>query len=276
MTSNCIRDIKAIDFHSHFGEWDREASPPGAYALTDSTCDYLLENMANAGISISVNSHLYGIFPRGNVDAVKGNLLGIEAAEKIPGVYLWAVVNPLQPASYDQAAWLVKKEKCLGIKIHPEEHRYPIMEYGTEIYEFAARQHAVILTHSGEEWSKPEDFCVFANRFPEVKTIIAHLGLKWDGDFRHQIHAIQNNVHDNLFTDTSSAQSMNCNIIETAVAEIGSEKILFGTDSGCYFSPCHRARIDFARIGMEDKQNILYRNGLRLFPQLEEAYQRLS
>jgi predicted TIM-barrel fold metal-dependent hydrolase len=271
----CIPDIKAIDFHSHFGEWNREVSPPASYVLVDSTYDYLLENMTYANISISINSHLYGVFPRGNVDAVKGNLLGIEAAERLPGVYLWAVVNPLQPASYDQAAWLVKKERCLGIKIHPEEHRYPIMEYGKEIYEFAARHHAAILTHSGEEWSKPEDFCIFANRYPEVKTIIAHLGLKWDGDFRHQIRAIQSSVQDNLFTDTSSAQTMNCNIIETAVAEIGSEKILFGTDSGCYFSPCHRARVNFARIGIEDKLNILYRNGLRIFPQLEEVYRRL-
>ena len=70
--------------------------------------------------------------------------------------------------------------------------------------------------------------------------------------------------------------SINCNIIEIAVIEIGSEKILFGTDSGCYFSPSQRARVDYARISDQDKKNILYQNGLNLFPQLEKAYRDLS
>lgn len=271
-----IKEIKAIDFHSHVGNWNPEKSPPHSYTFVNSGEAFLVENMAFANICISINSHCYGIFPRGNTDAVTGNRLGIEIAERIPGVYLWAVVNPLQPETYAQAAELLKREKCFGIKVHPEEHRYPITRHGAEIYEFAAKHHAVIETHSGEEWSMPEDFCEFANRYPEVTTIVSHLGCGWDGDFRHQIRAVQNSKNSNVFTDTSSAQSLNCNLIEIAVSEIGSERILFGTDSGCYFSPSQRARIDHARITDQDKMNILYRNGLRLFPRLEKAYADLS
>ena len=267
-----IKDVKAIDFHGHFGDWNLKKSPPNSYAFVNSGEAFLRENMEYANIAIAIYSHLYGIFPRGDTDALTGNISGIEAAERIPGLFLWAVVNPLQPKTYAQAAELLKREKCFGIKVHPEEHRYPITQYGAEIYEFAAKNHAVIETHSGEQWSMPEDFCEFANRYPEVTTIISHLGCGWDGDYRHQIKAIQNNRHNNLLTDTSSAQSMNCNLIEIAVSEIGSEKILFGTDSGCYFSPCQRARIDHARISEQDRMNILCQNGLRLFPQLKKAY----
>jgi predicted TIM-barrel fold metal-dependent hydrolase len=120
----------------------------------------------------------------------------------------------------------------------------------------------------------PEDYCIFANMYPEVKTIVSHMGCGWDGSKEHQIRAIQKNVHDNLFTDTSSATSIVCELLEFAVREIGSEKILFGTDSGCYFSPAQRARVDCAHIGQEDKLNILYRNGVRIFPRLAPIYEK--
>ncbi len=148
-----IRNIKAIDFHSHVGNWNLEKSPLDSYTFVNSEESFLKDNMTFANICISINSHCYGISPRGNTDAVTGNKLGIEIAERHPGVYLWAVVNPLQPATYAQATEFINREKCLGIKIHPEEHSYPIKQYGEEIYEFAAKHHAVIETHSGEQWS---------------------------------------------------------------------------------------------------------------------------
>ena len=272
MTTSVITAIKAIDVHSHFGEWDITTAPVKEFPLFETDVDYLLQNMEYANIGISINSHMHSFIPRKRGNSFLCNQLCFAIVDKHPNLYMWAVVNPLQPETYAQAAEFLKEEKCLGIKIHPEEHCYPIKQHGGEIYEFAAKHHAVIETHSGEQWSMPEDFCDFANLYPEVKTIVSHLGCGWDGNFRHQILAIQNNIHHNLFTDTSSAKSINCNLIEIAVAEIGSEKILFGTDSSCYFSPCQRARIDYARISDQDKKNILYQNSLRLFPQLEKSY----
>lgn len=271
-----ITDIKAIDVHSHFGEWNYAAAPREKYPFYEGDTNYLLQNMEYSNIAISINSHLYSFFPRGHGDSFLCNQLGFAIVEKNPNLYMWAVVDPLQPETYAQAKELLGHEKCLGIKVHPEEHRYPLKTYGANLYEFAAKNNAMIEGHSGEEWSLPEDYGDFANHYPEVTTIVSHLGCGWDGDFRHQIKAIQCNRNNNLFTDTSSAKSINCNIIEIAVAEIGSEKILFGTDSGCYFSPSQRARIDYARIGDQDKKNILYQNGLRLFPQLKKAYEGLS
>ncbi len=271
-----IEKIKAIDVHSHFGEWNTNITPKEKYVLCEGDVGYLLQNMSFANIACSINSHLYGLLPRGLGDAFLGNQMGLSIIEKNPSLYLWAVVNPLQPETFAQSKDLLEHERCLGIKVHPEEHRYPLKTYGASLYEFAAKNHTVIEGHSGEAWSLPEDYGDFANHYPEVTTIASHLGCGYDGDFRHQIRAIQNNLHHNLFTDTSSAKSINCNILEIAVSEIGSDRILFGTDSGCYFSPSQRARVDHARISAEDKENILFRNALRILPQMEKRYNEIK
>lgn len=67
---------------------------------------------------------------------------------------------------------------------------------------------------------------------------------------------------------------MDIDLIERAVRMIGAEKLLFGADSGCYFSPAQRAGIDCAVLTMQEKKQILYENALRLFPQLQDDYAR--
>ena len=86
-----------------------------------------------------------------------------------------------------------------------------------------------------------------------------------DGDPTHQVRAIQAGRHANIYTDTSSAQSLMPNLIEWAVREIGAERILFGTDSPVYFSPMQRARIEYAGIALEARRLILSGNAERLF-----------
>ena len=230
--------------------------------------------MKLSNIAVSINSHMFTMMPRGRGDVLRGNEMLLQEAEACPGVYFWAVVNPLTPESFAQAADMLQHPKVLGIKVHPEEHLYPIREQGEKIYEFAAKHRALIITHSGEQNSMPEDFCFFANRYQEVQTIVSHLGCGWDGSLEHQILAIEQSTQNNLYTDVSSARSMMARLIEYAVERIGSEKILFGTDNSCYFSPCQRVRIDAAELPDRDKRNILCDNALRLFPFLREIYQK--
>ena len=53
-------------------------------------------------------------------------------------------------------------------------------------------------------------------------------------------------------------------ILEYAVEQVGSEKILFGTDT--YAPSFAYPRVALADIPYEDKENILYKNAMRLFP----------
>jgi hypothetical protein len=94
---------------------------------------------------------------------------------------------------------------------------------------------------------------------------LAHIGCTIDEDPGHQVHAMQQSKHGNVFADTSSAQSIVNGLIEWAVAEVGSERILYGTDTPLYSAPMQRSRIDRAEISDADKQCILRDNAMKLF-----------
>ena len=203
--------------------------------------------------------------PRGKANPVAGNESAAREVAQHSEVRQWVVVDPLKPATYEQAKKMLKLPSCAGMKIHPEEHRYPIKERGRELFEFVADQGVVVITHSGEENSLPGDYVEFADKYPEVRLILSHMGCGFDGDPTHQVRAIQAGKHDNMFVDTSSAASLTSNMLEWAVKEIGAEKIMYGTDTPLYFSPMQRARIDYADLADGDKQRILRDNAIKLF-----------
>ena len=267
METKDIYKVTAIDIHSHLG---MDHGPISLAQVENGSSAYLLRTMELARIGISVNTSRYAIMPRGSGHTVEGNRRLLEEIENLPGVYGWVTIDPHEPESYQQAEVMVKHPKILGLKIHPEEHEYELMDFGDELFSLADRLHVPLLGHSGGPRCMPEVFCLFANRYPKVKVIAAHLGSGPDGDPTHHIRAIENNIHGNLYTDTSSAMSLLANLLEYAVGRIGSDHILFGTDSSCYFSPCQRTRVDAADISYEDKYKILRENALRLFPQLKK------
>lgn len=256
--------IAAVDVHAHFGDYAN-----GRNALTNHMMSgdpaSVVRRAAMARTCLSIVSPLQALMPRGHGEVLTGNESAVEAVERTPGLLQWVVVDPRNPATFEQAAQMLKHPKCVGIKIHPEEHLYPIADYGRALFEFAAAHATVVLSHTGERNSIPADLVRFADEFPSVQLILAHLGCGWDGDLTHQVRAIQSSRHGNVFTDTSSAASLTPNLIEWAVGEIGPERILFGSDSPLYFAPMQRSRIDHADLSVAAKQMILRDNAWQLF-----------
>ncbi|MBA7678996.1 hypothetical protein ES703_87277 [subsurface metagenome] len=256
--------IQAIDVHAHFGKHARNK-----FAINDklmsAEADEVVRRACMANTRLTIVSPLKALSPRLGGEPIIANIEAARIVSETNGLLQWVVVDPIKPKTYDQAIEMLKLPKCAGIKIHPEEHGYFIVEYGRAIFEFAASHHAIIETHSGEERSLPADFVKLANDFPEVTLIISHLGCGFDGDLTHQVRAIQNSKHGNIFTDTSSAKSITPNLIEWAVEQVGAEHILYGTDSPVYFAPMQRARIDNADINAQDKKLILHDNATKLF-----------
>jgi predicted TIM-barrel fold metal-dependent hydrolase len=219
-----------------------------------------------ANIKCSIVTPLSAFMPRGGGDAVASNVLNSNLIDGLSSFLFWVVINPMNQETFKQAEIMLKLPKCAGIKIHPEEHGYPIKEYGYKIFEFAQKHNAIIETHSGDPNSMPGDFVPFADEFPDVRVILSHLGCSFKGDSNgEQVMAIQKSKSVNLYTDTSSFQILFPNLLEWAVEEIGSNRILFGTDCPLYFPPMIRTRVDKADISDEDKERILYRNACKLF-----------
>lgn len=259
-----IRDVQAIDVHVHYGT-DLAGEPEIPASFMRGDVSETLRRAGLANIQLSIVSPLEGLFPRCGADPVAGNEHARNDLSNNERLMQWVIVDPLKEQTYRQAEEMLPLPQCAGIKIHPEEHGYHIKDHGKELFEFAAKHKAIVLTHSGEHNSKPEEFLPFINYYPEVKLILSHLGCSSDEDQTHQIRAIESGKYDNVFVDTSSAASILPGLIEWAVHQIGAEKILFGTDGLLYYEPMQRARIDSAELSDDDKRKILRNNVIRLF-----------
>jgi predicted TIM-barrel fold metal-dependent hydrolase len=214
-------------------------------------------------IRLTVVSAIHGLIPyRG--DPIRGNEDSVAGAEKLDDIRFWSIVDPLRADTYEQSDRLLAHPKCKGIKIHPHAHAYEIAEHGKQIFAFAGERNALVLTHSGDPGSYPEDFLPFIDRYPNVRLILAHLGNSDDGSVARQVDAIKAARYRNVWVDSSSSRSMYSGLIEWAVDDIGYDRILFGTDTPLYWAAVQKARIESAEICDEAKAAILYKNAAEL------------
>ena len=258
-------DIPGIDVHGHYGDYIRPQANALAKQFMSLSAAGVAERAWQAKIHWTIASPLQALLPRRSADPVGGNEHAFRTVPKTDGMRQWVVVDPLKPETYEQAKRMLKSPLCVGIKMHPEEHDYPITKYGNELFKFAADHAKVLLFHSGCQNSEPEDYVQLANDHRDISVILAHLGNGHDDDPSHQVRAIQASKHGNLFVDTSSARSLLPGLIEWAVKEIGSGQIVFGTDTPLYYAPMQRARIEHATISFTDKKRILWDNSARIF-----------
>jgi len=258
--------VRAIDVHAHYGPY-RGKSPAQLADFCSATADVVVARAREVNVATTIVSPLAGLMPRSQANAWEGNREAAEVVAKTTGLLQWAIVNPLEPATYEQAAGLLQQPKCVGIKLHPEEHQYPVAEHGDRLFEFAASHDAVVLVHSGDPYSWPQDFLPFADRHDNISVILAHLGNGGgaQGDPSLQVRAVQESLHGNVFTDTSSSRSILPGLLEWAVAEIGAEKILFGTDTPLYHTAMQRIRVDKAELVEQEKERILRTNAIELW-----------
>ena len=202
---NASTPVSAIDVHGHYGRYVRAGDANLLDQFSSGDAAEVVRRAGVANIELTIVSPLTALMPRLQADAVAGNIEAARVVGETPGLKQYVVIDPQRPETYTQADEMLRQPQCAGIKIHPEEHGYPIREHGAAIFEFAAQRRAVVLTHSSERNSLAQDFIPWANEFPEVRLILAHIGCGWDGDATHQVRAIQQSRHGNVFADTSSA-----------------------------------------------------------------------
>ena len=242
----------AIDIHTHLNHGAEFDSRPEDYGkLYLAEAGSLLEEYKRTDILCGGFSTFDSVLSRKNVFAENEYMQ--KTAEKEERIFFWTVLDPLDKNSYLQAEKMLKSPKCLGIKIHSVCHNYDILEYGSEIFDFANGMKAWILMHNDKILSMP----ALADDNPDMKLIIAHLGTL------DHIEAIKKAKHGNIYTDTSGMASNKNNIIEYAVENVGAEKIFFGTDT--YSCGFQKGRIEYAGISDDEKERILYKNAKENF-----------
>ncbi|HHW30228.1 MAG TPA: amidohydrolase [Clostridiaceae bacterium] len=242
--------VLAIDIHCHYNH----GSPHDTEAdmkLYNPTLEYLKRVYDQLGIAVSCCSTFAGVISA--EDVVEENEYAFQKAREIDWLYQWVVIDPRRDETFQQAYRMLKTEKCVGIKLHPPYHGYSILDYGDKVFSFASENRAIVQIHPE---TQALHLLTFADRYPNMKLIIAHLG-----SVEH-VEAICQAKHKNVYVDTSGVASSKNAVIEYAVSRAGSEHILFGTDT--YSAAFQRGRIEGALISKEDKINILQKNALRL------------
>lgn len=245
-------NIKAIDTHMHFTHGS--IYDPKCNELESGDLNTVIKLHEGAGSDKMFCSTLASVYHAESVEEENEYLF--QLAQKVDPVYQWVVIDPRNEKTFQQAEKMLHHGKCVGIKLHPVNHKYSLTEFGDKIFSFASEYHAIVQIHPE---TYPEYILPFADKYPDVTFIMAHLGSYSISDS----NAIERAKHGNVYTDTSGRASTQNLVIEYTVGRVGSERILFGTDN--YSIGFQRGRIDYALISEEDKENILRKNAERLF-----------
>ena len=256
---------KAIDVHGHLGD-------PSCFPQTELEKEFyrlslesLKRDCKENHITAAFLSPMEAIFPSDEKMLLNANSHMEALSAENDWLYQWVVVDPKFPASYLQAERILRNKKCVGVKIHSDAHGYAIEEFADDIFALCDRTNAVLEAHSGDKMSLPENMIPFADKYPNVKLIVSHLGHGYDGCVDHQIRAIKAAKNGNIYTDVSSARSLLNNLVEWAVEQVTCHKILFGTDTPLHHIPMMKCRIETANLSEQAKKAILYQNAYELF-----------
>jgi predicted TIM-barrel fold metal-dependent hydrolase len=148
----------------------------------------------------------------------------------------------------------------VGLKLHGHPNR--------EVMDAAKRHGVPVLVDPKHE---PAPLRYAAEEYPEVPIIIAHLG-----SFLSQHHtAHQQSVwlartFQNVYLDTSSVNLFEW--LETALAELGPDRLIFGSDGPGLHCGVELARIRFLDLDEDGREKVLWRNIARLVgPSLAEV-----
>lgn len=238
-----LKDILIIDAHCHMG-FTKFFSVPGE------SPEIIIDTMDYIGMDLACVSHTAALAP----DYKWGNDRIIEAVQKYPERFIgYCTINPHYP---EEIPGELKRcsgiDGISGIKLHPQYHGQTMEHKNYRVvYEFAAKNKCHILVHV---YSREEigNMGKYASEYPDISFIMGHTG----GEVEYMEYAIDIiNKHDNIYADLTGSEAKE-GIIEWLVREIGSKRLLFGTDMPYYCPRATVARIAAADIHEEEKRDI--------------------
>ncbi len=255
-----LRDVLVIDAHTHLLGGGGPYSP-----WTDA--DGMLLTMDRLGIDQACISALRAL----SADVEAGNDDVLALVRSHPQRFIgFAVYNPHQP---EQSA--AELERCRqqpgmrGIKVHPATyvHDYPLDGPNYEpVWAFVERTGWPVLTHAGPRSEAhrcgPELIERVAARHPAVNLLVGHSG-SYDSLDALELHIDVVRRHDNLFLDIA-AMGRFYRAVDYMVQQVGSERVLFGSDAPGHSFTAEVGHVVYARLSDADKERVLGLNMARL------------
>jgi len=226
--------------------------------LWDPSGEILLEEMETAGIDKTIilpQDFEIGL-SKPKVTIEEQNRIHAELMKKYPDkLVAFAGIDPRRESCLEFLEKCIKERGMRGLKLHPGTGFFPDDKRVYPIYEKCLDLKIPVLFHSGpiiyplrSKPAHPIYLDDVATDFPDLTIIVAHMSHGWWRD----LLAIAS-VKPNLFVDVSGweMEVMThygdfCKILRKFIDELGSERILFGTDGPGFRSVCPPA--EYLRI----------------------------
>lgn len=139
----------------------------------------------------------------------------------------FCAVNPWEPGAAAEVRRCITEWGFMGLKLHPTINGYHLSDpkLVDPLFKVVEEFGLPVIVHGASDlYNCPPEFALMAARFPNVTLLMAHMGFFWSVDqaigFARQ--------YPNLYLETSRAPIFE---IQTAVRELGADKVIWGTDS---------------------------------------------
>jgi len=258
------KDYSIIDIHAHIGSFK-------GYDLRTET---LLDNLKRFNIHLALISNIDGAALPGktlDLDEVAANRMTLETVtsnSKILRGLAWA--RPLDGSPKNLEPFL-RDHGFVGVKLHPEMNNFAADDPRVDGYlELCERYKVPAVFHSDQPGSNagPEKIYAVARRHPTVPIILYHM--VFGGPHQPALSVAKEAIQKkdaNLFLETSQADPP---AVLKAVNELGSTRVLFGSDATYYGADHYKNYIVLVEalrneLNPEDFANVMYRNAERLF-----------
>ena len=151
----------------------------------DPDCSKLIETMDKAGIDKSVIFGVdwaYAVTGEPRISNREQNRIHADMAKKWEGRFIaLAAIDPRRPDVIEQATEAIEEWGMRGFKLHPSAGFYPNDPVCFPLYEKCSDWGVPIVFHSGGlefhwEFGQPMYIASAAERYPEVKMVMAHAG----------------------------------------------------------------------------------------------------
>jgi predicted TIM-barrel fold metal-dependent hydrolase len=254
-----VPGFEVLDCHAHLGPWLN-------FRMPEHSADSIVRVMEHVGIARSYVSPMSWM-----VDEERGFRQLEDAVSRFPEHIVGVpVANPNRP---DHAIALLEEWNTrFGVtivKIHPDAHEYSLRWDGYRQIIEAIAGRWIVLTHTwlGSPWSSPADLAHLAEMFPETVFLAGHSGGPVNG-VRESIAVAAS--HPNIYLDLTGSLVLD-GVIEWMVDELGASRVLFGTDSAFLDPRPQLGRVAMARIGADEKRQILGDNLKRILNEKDLA-----
>jgi hypothetical protein len=248
-----LLDIEIIDLHAHLGPYYNMHSP--ACGAAD-----IVKTMDLCGIDKTVISTTLSF----DTDIVLGNTMMLQALDAHPGhLYGACGVNGHFPElSLAELERTFSRPDVVMIKVHPSSTKCRLDDRRmNRIFEFASASRLFVLVHTwldNDAYGNQDLFASVAAAHPEIKWIMGHSGGPYGSVHAVELAQKTANIYLDLTLSMCPARQ-----VEFFVREVGSERVLFGTDSPFLDPRPQVGRVALAEISEQDRVKIFGANARR-------------